>query len=117
VLKVIQRVFNFFKRSIPGAIAFDAASFSIRGNSKEEGPILWKDVLEIVAFKHDQTTTDLICLKFTDRDGRSLVVHEDMEGFLEFEAEMNRIFNLIEWRSKVVLPPFAENRTVIYRAS
>ena len=117
MLKVIQRAFSFFKRPVPAWIAFDSAGFSLQDKSKEAEQFSWQDVLEIVAFKHDQITTDLICLKITGRDGQSLVLHEEMDGFLEFEAKMNSIFNLKEWRSKVVLPPFAANRTVIYQVS
>jgi len=76
------------------------------------------DVKSIVFFKVDQITTDLICCEVIVKtaDGQqSFLINEEMP---EFDSLINA-FEMLpgfdrQWREKVVLPPFAENRTVAY---
>jgi len=77
------------------------------------------DVAEIVIYKRDELTTDLICCDITTQSNgtpRTWFVHEDTSGF----EELMRFFETLQgfrsnWRQEVVLPPFAAKRTVVFR--
>ncbi|HLZ66804.1 MAG TPA: hypothetical protein VKQ29_11280 [Aliidongia sp.] len=77
------------------------------------------EVRAIVAYKIDEITTDLICCDITtgpEERPKILTIHEEIPGFdavmTLFEALPD--FNP-QWRNAVLLEPFAENRTTLYR--
>jgi hypothetical protein len=89
---------------------------------KQEGSetIPFEAICALIAYKKDKLTTDLVCLDIvTTADGSEMVrtVHEDMPGFEAFVARFQVLpgFDL-NWREAVIPPPFAGNRTTVYRA-
>jgi len=76
------------------------------------------EVGEIIAYKIDELTTDLLCCDIVtgSGDGQQIrTIHEEIPGF---DALMVRFETLpgfnSKWRDAVILPPFAANRTTIY---
>lgn len=76
------------------------------------------EIEAVIAYKLDEITTDLVCCDIvTDvGDGEQIrTIHEELPGF---DAAMARFETLPgfdgKWRDKVIDPPFATNRTVIY---
>jgi hypothetical protein len=73
------------------------------------------DVVEVVFFKRDEITTDLICCEVKLEDDLWFF-HEDWPGW-------NRLIGYLEalpgwradWFASVSQPPFAQSRTVAYR--
>ncbi|PTQ12397.1 hypothetical protein CLG96_05800 [Sphingomonas oleivorans] len=89
--------------------------------AKRADTICFEDVSRVVVYKLDALTTDLICCDIiTGSAGAEQVrtVHEEIYGF---EALMLRLEKLPgfdrKWREKVILPPFAENRTIAFQRS
>lgn len=77
------------------------------------------EVSAIVAYKADELTTDLICCDIVTGSGDAeqiRTIHEELPGF---DAIMTRLEALPgcnrQWRETVTFPPFAENRTIIYK--
>jgi len=86
--------------------------------AKSTDAVSLDEVRAIVAYKLDELTTDLVCCDIVTgaADGEQIrTIHEELLGF---DAAMNAFEALPsfdrQWRDKVVLPPFATNRTVIY---
>lgn len=81
-------------------------------------PCAWNDIIRIEAWKRDCVGTDLITLDLMRQDGTTMFVDEEMEGYDDFltsAAEHLPAFHRDAWWPKVALPPFAENRTVIWK--
>jgi hypothetical protein len=81
----------------------------------------WAQVEEVVAFKRDEWSTDLICLDIHVVPDGWYLVHEGMEGF---DVLVDRLPALLpgtlahrEWFPVVAFPPFARNPTVIFARS
>lgn len=81
--------------------------------------VAYDEVNAIVAYKIDAFTTDLVCCDIeTGPPGGEQVrtLHEEIEGF---DALMKRFEALPgfyrDWRWTVIQPPFAENRTLLFR--
>lgn len=76
------------------------------------------EVGEIIAYKIDELTTDLVCCDIVtgSGDGQQIrTIHEEIPGFDALMARFETLpgFNS-KWRDAVILPPFATNRTTIY---
>lgn len=75
-------------------------------------------VTSIIFFKRDEITTDLICCEVTVtgvEGTQTYLFHEDLPYFDELITQFETLDGFdMKWREKVVLPPFAENRTVAY---
>ena len=72
---------------------------------------------EIFAFKRDMLTFDTIRLGFrVSDDGTFCEIDEDIPGFGELQAEVERRFDMVDknWWSKVAFPAFATNRTTLW---
>lgn len=87
-------------------------------HAKATDAVSLHEVSEIIAYKIDELTTDLICcdIMTASGDGQKIrTIHEEIPGFdaLMARFETLRGFNP-EWREAVILPPFATNRTTIY---
>ncbi|CAG0978399.1 hypothetical protein PHYC_01629 [Phycisphaerales bacterium] len=79
----------------------------------------WEDLSRIRAWKHDCFTYDLICLGFDMRGTEeSVFVHEEMEGFKDLVAEIERRCDRLDpkWWSKVAFPAFEQNHLTIWEA-
>jgi hypothetical protein len=51
--------------------------------------VCWDNIDEIVSFKRDLWTTDLICLGFLKNQKESaIVIHEEMHGFLDLRRKI-----------------------------
>lgn len=87
-------------------------------SARETDAVSLDDVREIVAYKIDELTTDLICCDIItgSGDGEQIrTIHEEIAGFDAIMARFEALpgFNL-KWRNAVALPPFATNRITIY---
>jgi hypothetical protein len=82
--------------------------------------VAWKEVREVVAYKEDWWTTDEICLGFR-RNGETGYdrVNESAEEYDQVLAALPEVFPGIrtDWFFEVALPPFAENRTQLWKRS
>ena len=78
--------------------------------------IPWPAIQIIVAYKRDLITTDLICFDMVLDDGSLIEINEEMDGFDHLLTALERQFPLFDrtWPDKVVHPPFAPNRTIVY---
>jgi hypothetical protein len=77
----------------------------------------WLDVVEIVAWKEDLLTMDLLCFGFRVLgDADYLQCNEQQFGWSELCAELKCRFQLRpDWWSVVVVPPFQENWSILWR--
>ncbi len=98
-------------------IRFDDAGFAIVPYEKPPVAVRWTDVREVFAMKRDLFAIDEICLGFTlDEAGGYVRTGEDDGGFLAFRTEVERRFKIDPtWFGRIVQPPFAENRTTLWR--
>ncbi|MDA0587678.1 MAG: hypothetical protein O2820_05305 [Planctomycetota bacterium] len=94
-----------------------ADGFSIVGGNPVT--VRWQDVVEIVAFKRDLLTRDLICVGFRVVGSEELIeTDEEMPGFGKLRADVESRFSLPEnWWSEVAFPAFATNMTTIWSAA
>jgi hypothetical protein len=76
----------------------------------------WSDVVEIVAYKRDLLTTDLVCVGFRCLASDDVIeIDEEMAGFDAAMAAVAFRFPLPEnWRSDVAFPAYATNMTTIW---
>jgi hypothetical protein len=79
-----------------------------------------RDVLEVISYKRDLFSVDLICLGFQWEDaGKEFFIelNEEMAGFGELQGRLPSLFSLRdpEWWSEVAFPAFETNYTVLWR--
>ena len=76
----------------------------------------WSDVVEIVAYKRDLLTTDLVCVGFRLHGTDDLIeIDEEMPGFdLTMAAVATRFQLPDKWWVDVAIPAFATNETTIW---
>lgn len=68
------------------------------------------DIVEIAAYKRDEVVTDLICFELRMADGSFWTLHEEIAGFEEAVAALERLPGfLVGWRENLALPPFDRN--------
>ncbi|RFB04157.1 hypothetical protein [Parvularcula marina] len=81
--------------------------------------IPFNQITRIEIFKRDILVTDLICSQIyyqTNGGIRSAIIHEEMTGFDEALSRIAKFPGFMTgWRDRVVLPPFEENRTTVFR--
>jgi hypothetical protein len=77
----------------------------------------WADVTSIEAYKRDMVTEDLICLDIFLSAGTIVTLHEELNGFEDFKTMMHQqlYLNNKDWMVAVMLPPFEECRTQVYK--
>lgn len=77
-----------------------------------------EDVRRIVFFKRDELMTDLVCCEVeVDAPSGPLVYfyHEEYSGWDDLLEWLGRLAGFDhDGREKVILPPFAKNRTVVF---
>jgi hypothetical protein len=93
-------------------------ALTTEGFTLPDGEIAWANVAEIVAWKHDDLTTDLLCFDVTNvTTGTVVTLTEDFDGFWEFakacEARLPGFKN--GWQETVLKPAFAESRQVLFK--
>ncbi len=104
-----------------GVIEIIENGFSISFKQKKETInkiINWNHIKEIIAYKRDLFTTDLICIGFhLTGDGNLYEVHEEMLGYKKLAETIESRFevNPKDWWSKVAFPAFETNATVIWQ--
>jgi len=79
---------------------------------------LWDDVTEIVAYKLDMLSYDVICLGFRLRGSDTFIeVAEECSGYKELLVAVEQQFPLAEnWFSKVAFPAFELNWLTLWKA-
>jgi hypothetical protein len=113
---------RFFPSRKPAHVFADYHIKSGRGGIKlvKEKAVVdeipWAAISIIVAYKRDLITTDLICFDVVLEDGTLVEVNEEMDGFEHLLNSLERQLPSFDrtWPDKVVHPPFAPNRTVVY---
>jgi hypothetical protein len=92
-------------------------SRSLGGDSKIQ-EIRWAEVVEVAAYKRDCFSVDQMCVALIGHEN-ALEVSEDMIGWNElldhFTEYLPGCRSKDTWYEEVMLPPFKENRTVIFR--
>ena len=92
-------------------VEFEANGFCV-GSER----VAWREISGISAFKRDLLTIDEVYLQFSVGE-KTVQVCEEQPGFTELEAELiQRYPSTTNWRKQVMLPPFSENFTILYRA-
>lgn len=86
------------------------------GEGAETPAIGWHAIRTLSAFKRDDFTIDTLCLQVELESGKRFLLTEDMAGFSVFIDQMIRSLPGIpaDWRRNVLVPPFAENHTVLF---
>lgn len=86
--------------------------------SRKIPPITPDNVNQVVFYKKDELTTDLICCEITINTERGPViwfVHEEGDEWERMLLEMEQLKGFDKsWHEKVINPPFAENRTIAF---
>lgn len=76
----------------------------------------WNDIVEISTWKLDVFVGDQVRIGFTLRGGEAFEFHEDMLGYRDVIAEVERRFPLPEdWKHNVIFPPFETNDAVLWK--
>ncbi len=118
MLRWFNRLVNRLWREKPAntEIRLTDDGFSVAKSQREIFSLRWNDIQEIVAFKRDLFTTDLVCFSFSTSDA-SFEVNEEVRGFSSLESALGKELPGFDntWRYKVIKPAFAPNRAVIYR--
>lgn len=93
--------------------------FRLAGPSYGPREIRWDDIVEIVAYKLDHWSYDVICLGFrVDGADDFIEVVEDFPGYKEFINVVESRFTLAEdWWRKVAFPAFTTNWTTIWKSA
>ena len=100
-----------------GRIEISDGGFQFADANRNITYLKWSDVHELVAFKRDIFTTDLICLGIRFGKDQWIEIDEEMTGFKIFIDAMSIHFNLREpaWWSKVAFPAFKTNTTTLWK--
>ncbi len=95
------------------------SGFTLSGGYREATAVRWSDVVEIVAYKFDAWTYDVICLGFRlDGSDSYIEVAKHCLGYKSFLKAVETKFPLKKgWWSQVVSPPFATNWMTIWGSS
>jgi hypothetical protein len=118
--KKILGAIGLRRPSLPVRLVVDSTGVSILQENKPTERILWREIIQIQAYKKDLITEDLVCWDFTvdaNQSGPTYTLHEEMVGFEELDAKLGKVIPAFDrkWREKVILPPFAQSRTTIYQ--
>jgi hypothetical protein len=97
----------------------DDAGLSILKAHLSAVRVAWNDIQEILAYKKDLLTEDVICfdLKIVNHEmSLTYTLNEEMEGFSEAEKALENCLPYFDktWRTKVVKPAFASNCVRIF---
>jgi hypothetical protein len=80
--------------------------------------VRWGDIDEIIAYKRDLMSVDLICAAFSTESG-ALELHEEQDGWEELMRvvpdHLKGARSYAEALRDVAFPAFATNKTILYR--
>lgn len=97
-----------------GNFKYDDKGFTYESPS---GPVVvkWADIQNIIAYKTDMSTYDVICITIRWESG-GLVLTEEMPGWRRYTEKLKNQFPEInrDWEVKVAFPAFAANETLLY---
>ncbi|MEP6343861.1 MAG: hypothetical protein ABJ275_11160 [Maricaulaceae bacterium] len=86
--------------------------------SRKTPPITDDNVVQIVFYKSDELTTDLICCDITINSATGPLVwflHEEADEWEDVLLEMKALPEFdVDWFVKVACPAFSENRTIAF---
>lgn len=107
-----RRYLRWRHRNVPSlTVTADGFIMSRGGHATE---ISWDEVTRIFTFKRDLMTVDLMCLAFETSSG-AVEIDEDMAGYREVEADMERRLAIKpDWKLRVMFPAFAPNLEAIF---
>lgn len=109
----ITHLFDWLSRRT--STARPAIALTAIGFSSGDCHVAWQSVAEIWGCKVDLCTTDEALLEFVAA-GQRIAISEEQPGFDLFERAMIAAFPATAvWRDAVLMPPFAGNRTLLYR--
>lgn len=78
--------------------------------------VSWSEIQEISAYKLDLLVTDEVRFIFSLDSCDKFEISEEQEGFSSLVAALTEQFpSIIGWQSKVILPAFKDNNSVLYR--
>ena len=101
-------------------ITFDETCVALAppGDAPAAWEVAWSRVEEVAAWKDDVFAYDIICVGLrTAVDPQYVWCDEEADGWVELIDELDRRFGIgIAWLSRIAQPPFAENRTVLWRS-
>ncbi|MBU1564701.1 MAG: hypothetical protein KJ630_03620 [Proteobacteria bacterium] len=100
-----------------GIIEIVENGFQIKNTSDPDSIYFaWIDIAEIVGFKRDLGTTDLICLGFKTGEDTFVEVHEEMFGFkILCESMLNEFKEISDtWYFDVAHPAFETNLKTLW---
>jgi hypothetical protein len=122
-----MRILNLLQRLKPprrtrdrGRIELTADRFAVWRDDDGCYQLRWDEIDRVAAWKADLFCYDLICLGFHRVGDDAETVHlvdEEMSGYHALVKELERRHGAAmepEWWSKVALPPFATNYTVLW---
>lgn len=96
-----------------------APTISCGTRDSRVSPIALESIQEVAFFKRDELTTDLVCCEIIARGEGGVVTwffHEEAPEWGDVLALLEQLPGFDrEWASKVLQPPFAENRTVVFQ--
>lgn len=94
---------------------FQSDGFTVQGEYQKKS-IKWNDIECIIAFNEDKITYELIILDLFCKDGFSLRLSSETDGWKEFSSALTNQFQAIptEWEKVMQLRPFITNLTLLY---
>ena len=104
--------------SLPEVTATDSG-FQLFSHFRELHSVAWDDVVEVVAFKRDVFSYDVICLGFRVIGTEQFIeVGEDFPGYATFLNVVESRFALAgNWWHSAAFPAFATNWSTIWASS
>lgn len=110
-------VFRMFSRKSPAVRIVDDAVVGVKGDHVRVR-IPRALLRRVDMYKIDHITVDLVCCDIVFGQGDSLFTstfHEELEGWDDLLAWLETLPGFrSDWRSAVIQPPFAENRTTVF---
>ena len=103
-------------------ISCDETGFELRpfGRTDQTTKLNWQQITEIIAYKRDCFTVDLICLAIAD-PATVVEINEEDAGWDPFiQAVATNLPGSVArdtWWTAVAQTPFATNQTIVYRKS
>ncbi len=100
-----------------GTIEIFEEGFQIKSTANPESTyIAWSDISEILTYKKDLVTTDLICLGWKTYEDALIEVHEEMLGFKKLcESMLNKFKGIsASWYMDVAHPAFETKLTILW---
>lgn len=114
---MLQKVMSLFRKRPKTAVQLQDRGFvKVVGASSRE--IRWSEIDEVLGYKWDAITRDMIVIRFTlvgDVDWVEVTDEED--GFSDLmDALVQKLPAMAaDWFERLGQPPFAENRTILFK--